>query len=823
MDGGMTGQSIAAIITCHNLGRTLREALDSVERQTRPPADIVVVDDRSTDRYTRQMLAALRDEGTHVLHIDGGSASASRNAGARLTEAPYLVWLDADDLLEPRYFELAAGRLDADDSLDFVTCAMQAFGAANYPWRPSPPTFVDAVSTGGVPHASTMTRRRLWESVGGFDESLATFELLDFWASAIERGARGVVLDEPLLRYRIRSSSGYRRSLRAETYLARLRHFYEKHREAVAEHAAEMIEAKEAFLLSQREYQQHLESRIADVQTRLRETERRLDAAVGRLAEHGLSRVDRGELSHTSPISPSWGRDRGTPIDRHYIERFLDFHRKDIRGHVLEVRDSAYTTRFGASAVTRADVVDIDPSNERVTVVADLRNAANIASETYDCLIVTQTLQLVDDISAAIRECARLLRPGGVLLATVPGIIRVDDEAGVDGDHWRLTEASARRLFADAFSLECVDVTTYGNVGVAAAFLHGLSVEELSSAELEHRDPAYPMVVAVRAVRAPSTAPDVERGAPAVLSTSPSHAVILAYHRIAEHVPDSHGLCTPPSVFEAHMAFLARTCTPISVEELAQAAARDRIPRRAVAVTLDDGYLDGLTNASPILQAHGVPATFFVNSDRLAEAHERWWDIMERLFHTSGTLPPELDVQDDGYHVRGSTANRAQRLAALERVNEAAWALDAKGRASLAARVVAWSGLHLDARESHRVLTCDELRTLASRPGHSIGAHTVHHLALTTQPRGTREVEIATDKMTLESLLGCRLPLFSYPYGDFDAELMTIVRDAGFRAAVTVEAGRVSRTTNRLLMPRLEVTRRLHASFAEHIESVWRT
>jgi peptidoglycan/xylan/chitin deacetylase (PgdA/CDA1 family) len=158
-----------------------------------------------------------------------------------------------------------------------------------------------------------------------------------------------------------------------------------------------------------------------------------------------------------------------------------------------------------------------------------------------------------------------------------------------------------------------------------------------------------------------------------------------------------------------------------------------------------------------------------------------------------------------------------QRQAALERVNEAAWALDAVGRASLAARVVAWSGLDLDARESHRVLTCDELRALASRPGHSIGAHTVHHLALTTQPREMRQVEVTADKAALEKVLGHRVPFFSYPYGDFDAELMTIVRDAGFRAAVTVEAGHVSSTSNRLLMPRYEVTARMHTDFSGRI------
>jgi hypothetical protein len=115
-------------------------------------------------------------------------------------------------------------------------------------------------------------------------------------------------------------------------------------------------------------------------------------------------------LRRTTPISPTWGLDRGTPIDRHYIEQFLDAHRANIRGRVLEVRDAGYATRFGGSAVTHCDVIDIDASNSRATIVADLRNASALPSDTYDCLVVTQTLHLVDDISAAIRECMRLLR-----------------------------------------------------------------------------------------------------------------------------------------------------------------------------------------------------------------------------------------------------------------------------------------------------------------------------------------------------------------------------------------------------------------------------
>src|SRR5262249_21184965 len=151
--------------------------------------------------------------GTRVINGPGRGASAARNLGVRATSADYIVCLDADDTLEPGYFEAAARQLETDASVDFVTCAMQAFGEASYYWKPSPPTFVDAVATGGVPHASTMMRRTLWSAVGGFDEDVRSFELLDFWGSAIARGARGIILDQPFINYRIRPDSGYRRSI----------------------------------------------------------------------------------------------------------------------------------------------------------------------------------------------------------------------------------------------------------------------------------------------------------------------------------------------------------------------------------------------------------------------------------------------------------------------------------------------------------------------------------------------------------------------------------------------------------------------------------
>ena len=818
----MTPGRIAAIITCRDLGRTLVEALNSVERQTRPAAEIMIIDHESTDVYTRQTLARLEREGTRVVRIThrvGHGAATARNHGAQLTSSEYLVWLDADDTVERTYFEKAAARLDQDVDLDFVSCAIRAFGAASYVWTPSSPTFVDAVSTGGVPHASTMLRRRLWQRVGGFDEELPSYELLDFWASAFERGARGTILEEVLLNYRVRPGSGYRRSIQSQTYLSRLGHFYAKHREAVERHGLELIRRKEAFLLSQREHRQSLESRKASLEAEASQLRLEISEAVRGLESRGSARVDWMNIDRVQPLSPQWGWDRGKPIDRHYIEEFLDRHRRDIRGRVLEVRDSTYTERFGGDAVTTRDVVDIDPANQQATIIADLRRADAIPADTYDCIIITQTLQLVDDIPAVLAECARVLRPGGVLLATAPSVIRVDDEAGVDGDFWRLTEASARKLFAAAFPVDAFDVTAYGNVMACAAFLYGMSMEEMQSGVLTQLDSNFPLVVAVRAVKPTDV---VSRSKEAVPVPATCHSgAILAYHRIATLTPDSHHLCLGPDHFRQHIDYIRREYSPIALDDLVRAAAAGRIPERAVAVTLDDGYLDALSVASPILCELGVPATFFVNTDRLTEEHERWWDMLERVFLGGAALPPLLRITVAGDALQMPTATAQERADALACLNRAAWPLNANARAELVAHVAAWSGVDISARTSHRVLTETEIRELASRPGHTIGAHTVRHLALTTQPADTRRSEIVDDKLTLERVLQQPVHLFSYPYGEFDPEIVTAVSQAGFRAAVTIQPGLVTAGTNRLLLPRHEIMATDSLSFPRRLKEIF--
>jgi SAM-dependent methyltransferase len=202
----------------------------------------------------------------------------------------------------------------------------------------------------------------------------------------------------------------------------------------------------------------------------------------------------------TRPLSDSWGFDRGTPIDRHFIEAFLARHAGDIRGRVLEIKSDAYTVRFGRNVESR-DVLDIDASNPNATLVADLTNTADLPASQYDCFILTQTLQFIFDFNAAIASAHRLLRPGGTLLVTVPCVSRVVPRYGQETDYWRFTPASCRRLFGDVFGGEHVTVEPLGNVGAGVAFLRGVAVEEVPMSVLEVNDENFPVVVAVRAIR----------------------------------------------------------------------------------------------------------------------------------------------------------------------------------------------------------------------------------------------------------------------------------------------------------------------------------
>jgi SAM-dependent methyltransferase len=214
----------------------------------------------------------------------------------------------------------------------------------------------------------------------------------------------------------------------------------------------------------------------------------------------GLVRL--GSLRRVEPISRHWGSERGLPVDRYYIERFLSTHAVDIQGHVLEIKDDLYTSRFGGNRVTKSDILHVEAGYPAATIVADLTSANHIPADTFDCIILTQTLQLIYDVRAALATLHRILKPRGVILTTVSGISKISRE-DMDrwGHYWHFTTRSSQRLFQEVFPPADVEVQAYGNVLAAIALLHGLATEELRPQELDHHDPDYELLITIRAVK----------------------------------------------------------------------------------------------------------------------------------------------------------------------------------------------------------------------------------------------------------------------------------------------------------------------------------
>lgn len=213
--------------------------------------------------------------------------------------------------------------------------------------------------------------------------------------------------------------------------------------------------------------------------------------------------VNLGDLRRLTPISRAFGTDRGLAIDRYYIERFLDSHRADIRGRVLEIGENTYTRRFGGEQVTSSDILHVHDRNPRATIVGDLANAPHITDASFDCIILTQTLQYVFDLQAAMRTLERILAPRGVLLMTVPGIspVAVHSEWGKTW-YWAFTRLAVERLLREHMRAEQVDLEVHGNVLASTGLLYGLASEDLTAAELDAVDPDYQLVIVVRAVKA---------------------------------------------------------------------------------------------------------------------------------------------------------------------------------------------------------------------------------------------------------------------------------------------------------------------------------
>jgi SAM-dependent methyltransferase len=208
--------------------------------------------------------------------------------------------------------------------------------------------------------------------------------------------------------------------------------------------------------------------------------------------------VDLGDLRRLEPVSRVFGTDRGTTIRRYYIENFLNRHCSDLRGRIMEVGDDRYARRFSA-ADAAVDVLDPDPESSAATLRADLVTGAGLPRDAFDAAILTQVLHVLPDMGAALNFVHATLKPGGVLLATLPGITQVS-RYDMDrwGDYWRVTDRGARLLIDRHFPHDQAEVVAYGNHLAAIAALTGLAAEELKIDELDAIDADFQVLIGIR-------------------------------------------------------------------------------------------------------------------------------------------------------------------------------------------------------------------------------------------------------------------------------------------------------------------------------------
>ena len=526
---------VAVVIPTYNHSRFLADAIASVERQTVPAAEIIVVDDGSTD-HPEHVVAQF--PGVRLIRQDNKGLAAARNTGLSAASSDKVIFLDADDLLAPDAIESGLACFSNHLDAGFVYGAHRMVNAEGVPISKvkfeeiGPDPFVSFLKGNCIGmHATVLYDRQRLVACGGFNETLRRCEDYDLY---LRLGLKHPVASHPTLvaDYRWHGANMSSDILEMLNWVLRVHG-------AFAERARQDPTRSRAFDEGREIWRTYYSERCLDQIRREREVGRKLASAaaavqasprfaLGRLASMTVRKLALrgprswtqavrqltgqqggsaprvgsfrfGDFASVAPACADFGYTRGLPIDRYYVEAFLAGRSPDIRGRALEIGDASYCRRFGE--VAHQDVLHVDAGAPEATITGDLSQTGVLPLGVYDCMVITQTLHLIYDMPAAIREMHKALKPGGVLLLTSPGISRIDRGDWKNTWYWSLTEASIRRLFFEVFGDENCDVGVHGNVYAATCFLQGLALDEVDRKKLDVLDPSFPLILTVRACK----------------------------------------------------------------------------------------------------------------------------------------------------------------------------------------------------------------------------------------------------------------------------------------------------------------------------------
>jgi glycosyltransferase involved in cell wall biosynthesis len=531
---------VSVIIPCYNYGHFLAEAIESVMEQSYPAIEILVIDDGSTDR-TKEVAISYSD----VIYIfqENQGLSAARNKGIGRSKGDYLIFLDADDWLLPEAIALNVSYLEQNSQAAFVAGGHTFV----YPHTQQREEMLPAISS--HPYhtllssgnyiamiAAVMFARWVFNEIL-YDTSLDRCEDYDLYLKVTRRYPI-VQHHHQIAAYRIHASTmsasatfmllGALKVLRRQKaelqgveevrlheagvyfwiryYCDILRNELSINRNPPSNYALKILLKYSRYLGYNYTLQSAGDIMKAMIKKNIPTFGKRWLYKLGILGYYlpMPGKVASGDFARLNPFSTEFGYDRGGPIDRHYIEKFLQKEAASITGRVLEIGDNAYTLQYGREKVEKSDILHIDASNPKATFIGDLSAAPQVPDDTFNCLILTQTLHLIYDFKGALQTCYRILKPGGILLLTTPGITPIDRGEWKETWYWSFTDKALRRLLTETFPNSSFEISSFGNVYVAAAYLYGMGLPEISEENLNYNDPHFQVINTIKAVKQPA-------------------------------------------------------------------------------------------------------------------------------------------------------------------------------------------------------------------------------------------------------------------------------------------------------------------------------
>lgn len=303
--------------------------------------------------------------------------------------------------------------------------------------------------------------------------------------------------------------------------------------------------------------------------------------------------------------------------------------------------------------------------------------------------------------------------------------------------------------------------------------------------------------------------------------------LILVYHRVASLDSDPWGTSVREENFAAQLRVIKERAHPVPLKTMVNARRDTDLPERPVSITFDDGYLDNLRVAAPLLEQFAIPATMFLTTGYFSAQREYWWDELDRLVLGPGERPEMLAVEHRGRTYRWkcercTSCSSATVSDPLWRAWEAPMSprqglyqtlydflvnLALEEKHAILDQVRKWAGMGGDLRAGYRTVSEAEARELASNRFIEIGAHTITHPVLASLPASEQRHEIASSKAALERLTGTSLTSFAYPYGKrfhYSKTTAALAEECGFACGCSNFWGVVTTRTSRYELPRIQ-------------------